>query len=166
MGDGKIPGGSKEIHSSILAWRLPMDRGAWWVQSMGSQRVVHNWATKHAITKYHKLVPQQKLKVPQQKFTISVLKARSLKTKCHQSQLPSKPAGEFFLFLASGALSAVFGILWLVPASLWFLSSYEFLLMFIFTWLSYKDTNHINQGFTWFQYDLIFNYIYIDIVSK
>ena len=27
-------------HSSILAWRVPMDRGAWWaIQSMGSQRV-------------------------------------------------------------------------------------------------------------------------------
>ena len=24
---------------SVLAWRIPMDRGAWWVQSMGSQRV-------------------------------------------------------------------------------------------------------------------------------
>ena len=24
-------------HSSILAWRLPMDRGAWWATSMGSQ---------------------------------------------------------------------------------------------------------------------------------
>ena len=27
-------------HHSILAWRIPMDRGAW--QSMGSQRVGHN----------------------------------------------------------------------------------------------------------------------------
>ena len=25
-------------HSSILAWRIPVDRGAWWVLSMGSQR--------------------------------------------------------------------------------------------------------------------------------
>ena len=31
------------IHSRILAWRIPMDRGAWWaVQSMGSQRVGHD----------------------------------------------------------------------------------------------------------------------------
>ena len=28
-------------HSSILL-ENPMDRGAWWVQSMGSQRVEHN----------------------------------------------------------------------------------------------------------------------------
>ena len=28
------------IPSSILAWRIPMDRGAWWaIQSMGSQRI-------------------------------------------------------------------------------------------------------------------------------
>ena len=28
-------------HSSLLAWRIPMDRGAWWAtkESMGSQRV-------------------------------------------------------------------------------------------------------------------------------
>ena len=29
------------IHSSILAWRLPMDRGAW-QESMGLQRVGHD----------------------------------------------------------------------------------------------------------------------------
>ena len=28
-----------ETHSSILAWRIPMDRGAWQAQSMGLQRV-------------------------------------------------------------------------------------------------------------------------------
>ena len=26
-------------HSSILAWRIPMDRGAWWATGMRSQRV-------------------------------------------------------------------------------------------------------------------------------
>ena len=36
------------IHFSILAW-IPMDRGACGLQSMGSQRVRHNWATKHII---------------------------------------------------------------------------------------------------------------------
>jgi len=29
-------------HSSILAWRIPMDRGAWQAPSMGSQRVRHD----------------------------------------------------------------------------------------------------------------------------
>ena len=29
-------------HSSILAWNIPMDRGAWWLQSMGLQRVRHD----------------------------------------------------------------------------------------------------------------------------
>ena len=24
-------------HSSVLAWRIPMDRGAWWATVMGSQ---------------------------------------------------------------------------------------------------------------------------------
>ena len=35
-------------HSSILAWRSPTDRGACGLQSMGSQRVGHDWATKHS----------------------------------------------------------------------------------------------------------------------
>ena len=39
----------KATHSSILAWRVPMDRRAWWTTSMLSQRVGHDWATKHSI---------------------------------------------------------------------------------------------------------------------
>ena len=29
-------------HSSILAWRIPRDRGAWWATVTGLQRVGHN----------------------------------------------------------------------------------------------------------------------------
>ena len=39
-------------HSSILAWRIPMDRGAGGLQSMGSQRIRRKWATKHSTRKY------------------------------------------------------------------------------------------------------------------
>ena len=41
---GSIPGSGRSLeegvatHFSILAWRIPMDRGAWWAVSMGSQR--------------------------------------------------------------------------------------------------------------------------------
>ena len=34
------------IHSSILAWRIPMDRGAWRATVHGVARVGHNLATK------------------------------------------------------------------------------------------------------------------------
>ena len=34
-------------HSSLLTWRIPMDRGAWRLQYVGSQRVRHNGVTKH-----------------------------------------------------------------------------------------------------------------------
>ena len=37
-----------ETHSSILAWRIPMDRGAWRAQSTGPQTVGHDRATKHS----------------------------------------------------------------------------------------------------------------------
>ena len=33
-------------HSSILAWKIPMDRGAWWAAVRGVTRVGHDLATK------------------------------------------------------------------------------------------------------------------------
>ena len=33
---------SMATHPSILAWRIPKDRGAWWAASMGLQRVGHD----------------------------------------------------------------------------------------------------------------------------
>ena len=33
--------------SSTLAWRIPIDRGAWWLQSLRFQRAGHDWVTKH-----------------------------------------------------------------------------------------------------------------------
>ena len=36
------------IHSSVLAWRIPLDRGAWQATFLGSQRVWHDWVTKHS----------------------------------------------------------------------------------------------------------------------
>ena len=29
-------------HSSILAWKIPMDRGAWWAAAHGIAKVGHN----------------------------------------------------------------------------------------------------------------------------
>ena len=37
------------VHSSILAWEIPWTEKPCGLQSMGSQRVGHNWATKHKI---------------------------------------------------------------------------------------------------------------------
>ena len=37
-------------HSSILAWRIPMDRGAWWAYSPWGSRVRHDWVIKHSMT--------------------------------------------------------------------------------------------------------------------
>ena len=31
-----------------VAWRVPMDRGAWWLQSMVLQRVGHDRSTKYS----------------------------------------------------------------------------------------------------------------------
>jgi len=35
LGLGKSPGEGMATHCSILAWRIPMDRGAWWATVHG-----------------------------------------------------------------------------------------------------------------------------------
>ena len=37
-------------HSSILAWGIPWTEEPGGLQSMGSQRVIHDWVTEHAHT--------------------------------------------------------------------------------------------------------------------
>ena len=37
-------------HSTILAWEIPWTEGPGGLQSMGSQRVRHDWATEHSLT--------------------------------------------------------------------------------------------------------------------
>ena len=39
-------------NSSIFAWRIPWPEGPGGLQSMGSQRVGHDWAAKHSIVCY------------------------------------------------------------------------------------------------------------------
>ena len=46
------------IHSSILAWRIPWTEDPGWLQSMGSQRVRHDWATNtHTLWRFRLYVP-------------------------------------------------------------------------------------------------------------
>ena len=40
-------------HSSILAWRIPWAEEPGGLQSLGSQRVEHDWVTKHTHTHTH-----------------------------------------------------------------------------------------------------------------
>jgi len=44
-GWGRSPGGNMVTHSSILAWRIPWTEELGGLQSIGSERVRHNWAT-------------------------------------------------------------------------------------------------------------------------
>ena len=45
LGLGKYPEKGTATHSSILAWRIPWTEEPGLLQSMGLQRVGHNWAT-------------------------------------------------------------------------------------------------------------------------
>ena len=43
-------------HASILAWRIPLDRGAWQAAVPGITKSGHNRATKHSTA--HKVIDQ------------------------------------------------------------------------------------------------------------
>ena len=45
LGSGRSPGGGNAIYSSILAWRIPWTEEPVRLQSLGSQRVGHDWLT-------------------------------------------------------------------------------------------------------------------------
>ena len=49
---GRSPGGGHDNHSSILAWRSPWIEEPRGLQSMGFQRVGHDWATKHSTAQH------------------------------------------------------------------------------------------------------------------
>ena len=38
-------------HSSILAWRIPMDKGAWWATVHGVTKSLSDWVIKHKYTR-------------------------------------------------------------------------------------------------------------------
>ena len=48
LGSGRYLEKEMAAHSSILAWEIPWTEQPGGLQSMGSQRVGHNLATKHA----------------------------------------------------------------------------------------------------------------------
>ena len=45
LGSGRSPGEGNGNPLQYSWLENPMNRGAWWLQSMGSQRVRHDWAT-------------------------------------------------------------------------------------------------------------------------
>ena len=56
----------RATHSSILAWRIPWSEEPGGLQSMGSQRVGHDWATKQQqwFTNYHKFQSRKQAVLP------------------------------------------------------------------------------------------------------
>ena len=49
LGLGRSPGGGNGNHSSILAWKIPWTGEPGGLQSMGSQKVRHDWVTESAV---------------------------------------------------------------------------------------------------------------------
>ena len=59
-GLGRSPGGGNGNHSSIVAWKNPMDRGAWWAIVYGvanSQTWLSDWACKIIFKEYFIIGP-------------------------------------------------------------------------------------------------------------
>ena len=56
-GLGRSPGGDgMATHSSILAWRIPMDRGAWWATV---HRVAKSWETTERLSPSTEIVKRR-----------------------------------------------------------------------------------------------------------
>ena len=49
LGSGRSPGKRKGYHFSILAWIIPWTEESGRLQSMGSQRIRHNWMTNNTL---------------------------------------------------------------------------------------------------------------------
>ena len=71
-------------HSSVLAWEIPWTEEPGKLQSMCSQRVGHDLATKQ----------QQQSGLKQQKFIVPVLEALRTKSKYQQNLAPIEGARE------------------------------------------------------------------------
>ena len=52
-GSGRSPGGGKASHFSTLAWRTPWIEKPDWLQSIGLQRIRHNWVTNIHTTLFY-----------------------------------------------------------------------------------------------------------------
>ena len=54
---GRSPGEGHGNPLSILAWRIPMDRGTWRSTVQGSQRVGHDWSDlAHTHSTWHRII--------------------------------------------------------------------------------------------------------------
>ena len=84
-GLGRSPGDTgMTTHSSILAWRIPLDRGAWRPQFLSSQSVQHNWTTKHTQKRLLFAFPEAgERQAPGSKFTINQPPPRNRHFKIH-----------------------------------------------------------------------------------
>ena len=52
---GRSPGGGMATHSCILAWRIPMDRGAWWATVYVVEKSLTRLVTKPSTEKHRRL---------------------------------------------------------------------------------------------------------------
>ena len=62
-------------HSSILAWEIPWTEKPGGLQSMGSQRVGHNWGTEHTFTPINNKIKIISPFILKNKFTCLIVKS-------------------------------------------------------------------------------------------
>ena len=68
-------------HSSILAWRTPMERISWGLPSMRSQWVRHNWVTTHSTHIWIVIIMFFSCSVAQSLYSLVWLQMEQHKTK-------------------------------------------------------------------------------------
>ena len=83
------------IHSSILAWRIPMDREAWWATIHGIAKS-QQWATQHSTTVKNVQLRSQQVKAVIFKLEIQYRIFIIIKLLfCNTTLLPNKKSREF-----------------------------------------------------------------------
>ena len=83
-GPGRSPGGENGYSLQCFCLESPMDRTAWRLQSTGTQRVTHDWATGHTVT--HRTSNGREYRHVSENQTF-IRKARDAFLACSQTRL-------------------------------------------------------------------------------
>ena len=146
-------------HSSILAWKIPWTEKPGNLQSMGSQRVGHDWATSLSLWP-HKKTQNKRQSLTLHSFTLPLFQG-GVWTLCDPVDY-SLPGSSFFFFFSDSSVHGIFQarVLEWVAIAFSRRSSWPRDQIPVFCTVVRFFTNWATRK-AWYQ---TFNYIYTDII--